>query len=546
MLIWLLILMLQVIAAFCFCRLKTGYHYDEYYSYYSSNATVGIGPWDQAWKTGNEIWQEFAVLEGEQFQFSRVVEMQTYDVHPPVYYLILHTICSFVPGVFSKWTGLAVNLLFFVGSWLLLSWLAWHVGGRRKAVVYASCLLYGFNPAVFGGIMFVRMYTMLGFWVLLLTCLHVKALEERKRGWKFYLPLAAVVMAGFLTHYYFAVYLFFLAAAMEFYLLLEKDSGKDLAGRLGNCFVYGFVTVGAMLASVVLYPACAGHIFKGYRGTEAMGAFFDLSNTMGRVTFFTGLLNDYAFGSMLPLLILVLLLLTLTYGALLRVKKGTDSAMKISWRQLAGRQHIRLILGAASLGYFAVVTKTALLNAEEANRYQLPVYGLLLMLSMILFVLLAEKVCALMSGQAKNKICGVLTVTMILLLTAGQIAGLGSGKVLFLYQEDQAAIETAKENHDTVVVYFFGNEQKWMTWDDSLELMQYDNLYFVSLSDEEALKTVDFSDARIADADRLLVYCMRHDNSQTALEVLLDHCTKLEQYELTRELLYCDLYELKP
>ena len=220
MLIWLLILMLQVIAAFCFCRLKTGYHYDEYYSYYSSNATWGVGPWDQVWKTGNEIWQEFAVLEGEEFHFSRVVEMQTYDVHPPVYYLILHTVCSLVPGVFSKWTGLAVNLLFFAGSWFLLSWLAWHVGGRRKSIVFATCLLYGFNPAVFSGIMFVRMYTLLGFWMLLITCLHVKALEERKRGWKFYLPLAAVVIAGFLTHYYFAVYLFFLAAAMEFYLLL--------------------------------------------------------------------------------------------------------------------------------------------------------------------------------------------------------------------------------------------------------------------------------------------------------------------------------------
>ena len=97
-----------------------------------------------------------------------------------------------------------------------------------------------------------------------------------------------------------------------------------------------------------------------------------------------------------------------------------------------------------------------------------------------------------------------------------------------------------------MVVYFFGNEQKWMTWDDSLELMQYDNLYFVSLSDEEALKNVDFSDARIAGADRLLVYCMRNENSQTALEVLMDSCEKLEQCELIRELLYCDLYELKP
>ena len=88
----LLLLMLQVIAAFCFCGQKTGYHYDEYYSYYSSNVSLGLGPWSQDWKTGEDIFNEFAVLTGERFNFSKVAEMQSYDVHPPVYYLLLHTL----------------------------------------------------------------------------------------------------------------------------------------------------------------------------------------------------------------------------------------------------------------------------------------------------------------------------------------------------------------------------------------------------------------------------------------------------------------------
>ncbi len=65
-----------------------------------------------------------------------------------------------------------------------------------------------------------------------MTWLHVKSLQERKRGFSFYLPLMAVVYLGFLTHYYFAVYLFFLAAAMELYLLLERAEQKKLGAEI--------------------------------------------------------------------------------------------------------------------------------------------------------------------------------------------------------------------------------------------------------------------------------------------------------------------------
>lgn len=218
-----ILLMLQVIAAFCFCMKKTGFHYDEYYSYYSSNVTWGLVPTDREWKDGSEIKNEFAVLPQERFQYPTVVRMQTYDVHPPFYYILLHTVCSLTPGVFSKWAGLALNLLFFVGSWFLLAGLAWQLAGKaengkpafRRAAVFFTCLLYGFNPAVFSGIMLMRMYMLLGFLMLLLTWLHVRALEERRRGRKFWLPVIITIYLGFLTHYYFAVYLFFLAAAME-------------------------------------------------------------------------------------------------------------------------------------------------------------------------------------------------------------------------------------------------------------------------------------------------------------------------------------------
>lgn len=573
-LFWLfgILLVLQVIAALCFCMKKTGFHYDEYYSYYSSNVTMGLVPTDREWKPGSEIYNEFAVLPGEQFDFGTVVRMQTYDVHPPFYYLLLHGVCSLTPGIFSKWSGLALNLFFFIGSWMLLALLAWRMAGAgreegeqeeaadrrfRQLAVLGIILLFGFNPAVYSGIMLVRMYMLLVFFVLAATWLHVKSLQERRRGWQFFVPLAAVVYLGFLTHYYFAVYLFFLAAAMEFYLLFEKAEHKTWGQKWKDCILYAAVVIGALVAAVLSYPACLGHIFRGYRGTEAMGAFFDPGNTWGRLNFFVGLLNEYAFGGLLFVLILVLAVLAITAWALQRLKRSalqSESGIRgqkpseiskpsadAAKEQAIGfweRYRILWIPAAASLGYFAVVTKTALLTAEEANRYQIPIYGMLLLLAVILFLMLVRKA----GGKkcfARKGICGAV-LAFLIFLTCGQTYGLLDGKVLFLYEEDAENIAFARQNADEPIIYFYNPALMWMIWDDSLELMQYDQIYFVNLADTSALEA-----EWLAQEDRVLVYAARTDTSAAALETAAAGMGRPVEMKKIRELLYCDLYEIK-
>lgn len=590
---WLLgiLLVLQVIAALCFCIKKTGFHYDEYYSYYSSNVTMGLVPTDREWKPGSEIYNEFAVLPGEQFDFGTVVRMQTYDVHPPFYYLLLHGVCSLTPGVFSKWSGLTLNLLFFAGCWFLLAALTWRLAGAgregaseesvsdrnmRWLAVFGVCLLFGFHPAVYSGIVLVRMYMLLELLVLAATWLHVKSLQERRRGWRFFVPLAVVVYLGFLTHYYFAVYLFFLAAAMEFYLLFEKAEQKRWGQKWKDCIVYAAVVIGSLLAAVLSYPACLGHIFRGYRGTEAMGAFFDLGNTWGRLRFFVGLLNEYAFGGLLFVLILVLVVLGMTAWALQRMgrkrfksaaerlgRKEPESAAEKPAAGFWERYRMLWIPAAASLGYFGVVTKTALLTAEEANRYQIPVYGMLILLAVLLFLMLVRKVCRgfcagkaaagenglgkAVSGKgrdlpetgfAKKGVCAA-ALAFLVFLACGQIYGLLDGKVLFLYEEDAGNIAFAKENADVPTVYFYNPALLWMIWDDSLELMQYDQIYFVSLADLSPLE-----DERLAGAERVLVYAARTDASEAALKAAAAGMEQPVKVEKIRELLYCDLYEM--
>ena len=521
---------------------KTGFHYDEYYSYYSSNVTAGLVPTDREWKTGESIRDEFRVLPGQRFRFSDVVRMQTYDVHPPVYYLLLHAVCSLTPGLFTKWSGLAINLLFFVGSWCLIALLAAKISGKNRAAVLGSCLLYGFCPAIISGVMLVRMYMLLGFWILLATWLHVKALETRARGRRFYVPLMVTVYLGFLTHYYFAVYLFFLAAAMECYLLFEREEQKGWGQKWRDCVVYGAAVIGALLLAVLSYPACLGHIFRGYRGTEAMGAFFALSNTLGRLRFFVGLLDEYAFGSCLPLFLLVLLLLLLTGAGLARRSGGKRMPMG----RFLDRYRLFLVPAAAAAGYFLVVTKTALLTAEEANRYQIPIYGLVLLLAVCLLGFCAGRIRRQIGAKWSTAKEGAdlalkaLAAFLILVTAAGEARGLAGGKVLFLYEEDAPNIAFAAENRAVPTIYWYNGNLAWMIWDDSLELMQYDEIYFADLADTSSIE-----DERIASADRVLVYAARSDSADAALETVERAMGGEVVTEKIRELLYCDLYEMR-
>ena len=56
-----LLLIIQLCAALFFCTQKQGFHYDEYYSYYSSNVTQGLHPTDMEWKDTEEICSEFKI-----------------------------------------------------------------------------------------------------------------------------------------------------------------------------------------------------------------------------------------------------------------------------------------------------------------------------------------------------------------------------------------------------------------------------------------------------------------------------------------------------
>lgn len=519
-------LFLQLTAVLYFCNLKQGFHYDEYYSYYSSNATNALFMPEEGWKDVDEIRSEFQVSSDESLNYGLVNEMQSLDVHPPLYYFLLHTVCGLSRDVFSKWQGIAINLVFFVLSW----WILVKITGiftENRLVMMAVCLLFGFSPAVYSGVTFIRMYTMLSFECLLFLYIHLKALKEDKFTWKnFYLPVAVVSFLGFYTHYYFAVFLFFLALSVFIYFLTRK-------GSRGKAFLYAVSTGIGLLAVVMVYPASLRHIFRGYRGTEAMDAFFSFSNIFERLNFFYDLTNEYAFGGTLSFLLIVAVLLLLTVGFL----------QKRHGRKRIGCHKEMTVTVVTVLGYFLVVAKTALLNAEEAIRYEMPIYGLLILIMILGIYNLLEACLQNEGGKAslkRKRIQNGILIAVLGIVLLGQLLALYHKKVCFLYEDDLENIEWAGVNKDAAVAYIYQPDKSWMIWDESLELMQYDNIYFLSNSVDSVKE-----DLKLKRAEEIYVYSMRGENSEKVLKMLQKENGKTDSCEKVRELLYCDLYLLR-
>lgn len=513
--------LLQMAAAFWFCAQKQGFHEDEFYTYYSTARTNGFYVEDGKWMERDEYRNEFVVLPGERFQYGLVKQVQSWDVHPPMYYWVFHTVASLVPGVFSKWIGLSVNLFFHGINLILLTYLSYLAAGKRQPIPLFVMFVYGCSPAAMSGVVFIRMYEMLTAFVLLSAILHVRVVvreEERGRGEGSLadagggtrlsvgtlLFMAAVTYVGFLTQYYYFIFLFFLAVSFCVWLL-RRDR------NIWNCLRYGLFQGLAFVLAYLTYPAFPGQMFKGQRGAQATENFFDLSNTLERISFFWDLMNRYVFGGLLGLLLLLL-----GVAAAVRLlsgrrrhggaaqKKNVQGGQFAGKAVLAGAPFDMLLFTAA--GYFLAVSKTALLLGDTSNRYQLPIYGIAVLLLFLGMDLLMRRL--LSDGGYEKRAVGAAAVFCVALVALGYVRA----DVVFLYPEakEETAFAGARAAAHVPAVYIYKPGEEWCIWAVADELMKHDKVYFVSAASEEPI-----TEPEIAAADAVVAYIPLYDDTES-------------------------------
>ncbi len=526
--------MLSVILSLIYGFQKAGFHEDEYYTYYSTNRSIGLFQPDREWQERQAVLDEFTVRRGEGFNYGLVKLVQSWDVHPPLYYFIFHTLCSFVPGVFTKWTGIATNLIAFTISFVFLCLLM----ERLRIPLWVELLalvFWGLNPQTISANIFVRMYAWLGAAIIVCGYLHVRLISEydtlsldlRELFLKGYLPISIVSYMGFLIQYFYIFFFFCIGVATTAVIVFSKKHVKEGALYVGSCAL-------SLALAVLTYPSALRHLFGGYRGSDASGSFLDMGNTWMRLSFFTGLLNDFVFGGGLVVIAALLFVGTLvkltrrpyryTGAGIVGTKNrkrsaGTGSGVTQNGKGATGTEAVIhsapvvAVLTAGTLGYFLLASKTALLVGAASNRYEMPIYALVILLIFMDAGYVLEGV-----GGSRMLIYAFAAVCLALLLK-GLIS---DQRVLFLYPEDTAKISYAAENSGEVAVVMFNPATPQNIWRLADELLEYPKVYYM---DEE--NTAPVTDPAVTEASKIILYAADDDFQDEAFDNLLGSCKNL-------------------
>lgn len=260
---------------------KVYLHMDESYSYGLMNDSV-LSITDRPDFYGahpdRQYYLSYLSIEGSEWEdWSPVWENQARDNHPPLYYLLLRGAASLAGGVYTKWSGLLLNLQIASCSGLLLYRLGRAISGSRAAGCLA-CLFETFSFLSLEMSLFIRMYELANLAVLLLYCVHLPWLlpQPAALGGVRLEPAVRAVQApkppAVLSHFACAG-AFFLAAMTHYYCLLFAlilwlwTTVRLLRqGKRRECLLYQLCPFVAALLFLCLFPAAWGHIFGGYRG----------------------------------------------------------------------------------------------------------------------------------------------------------------------------------------------------------------------------------------------------------------------------------------
>lgn len=300
-LLFTLILLLQTYLMVAKGYEKEFFHLDEVFTFILSNNKYGMdmpANYKNEWNPGSDYYNLLTTSADNTFNYKQVYKNQTNDVHPPLYYFIIHTITSFFPQQFSKWFGIIPNIFFFLCTQVFIFLLSERMlNSKYKALL--PCLLYGFSLGAVSTVEFIRMYSMMTAIMMMALYMNCKIIHNAININRYITFLFIINILGYLTHYHHIIYSFFMCSFMIIYLNHNnpvRDTYKYIATNLISFILF-----------ILIYPAARTHIFSGQRGTEA---FQNLTTTTfwDRLSLFYNIINGHMFCSLLTIIAFFFLL----------------------------------------------------------------------------------------------------------------------------------------------------------------------------------------------------------------------------------------------
>lgn len=267
--------------------------------YYSKNSKeFGDLVWEimsqdkPIWKTPEDAKNYLSVTSDEIFSLGSVYYNQARDVHPPLFYFLVHIVSILFLNNFSKYIIFLINLGFFIGTCILLRKILKLYNKEKLSI--PTIILYGASIGAISTVVFQRMYAMLAFFCVYYLYINLKIIKnEFIIDKKLKRELIIVTILGFLTQYYFCIYAVFVFICM--FVKMIKNKNKE------NYIKYLTGHIKAAIIGVAIFPPAIYHIFFSYRGVGNSNNVNILEKT---IFYLKEVLNSYSLNNLIGYLII--------------------------------------------------------------------------------------------------------------------------------------------------------------------------------------------------------------------------------------------------
>lgn len=368
------------------------------------------------WKSNKDAHDYLTIGKGDVFNYRSVYINQAFDVHPPLFYFCMHLVSSIFYGKFTKYIGFTLNMIFFLGTLYFLDKICKRLG--KSKISAPTILLYGLSIGAISTVSFHRMYMMLTFfsiWYFYLTVDLIKNDYTIKKKW----PWILCILGGFLTQYYFCIYIVLVFILNAIYLLFKKEYQK--VGK------YLLVHVIPAVIGIIFYPVSIYQIFFSYRG---LGSENNGRSLLTNLKYYNNALLKMF--SLEKIFTLVVCFLFMGMGYFFGKNKTLRN------KKLLLNLFIPMIL------FIVVVAKIApFLGENYTSRYIMLLFPLFALLLVYLFNIFYD-----------NK---YFTTISILIILGISLVGIKTSNPIYLYTDYAKSIELAKDNKTTPFIYVYDN-----------------------------------------------------------------------------------------
>lgn len=519
--VFVLIILAQILTIFNFANKKTGMFMDEISTYGLSN--YNFCPFIQEDPEYRDHWHDseyyskyVEVQENHRFDYKSVFYNQSKDVHPPLYYMLIHTISSIKPNTFTKWYGIGLNMIFFVMNAIVLYLISKEIL-KNKWKALLPVILWGFSVGSISSAIFIRMYEMLTFFILLIAYEHCKFIKKERISNKAFVALYIISILGALTQYYFLIYLFFIASLFFILLLYNK--------RYQELLKYIISEILAGVSFLYIFPAAYRHIFKGYRGEEAQHNFLALENLKEQITGYYRIINEQIFGKLLSLfIVLFILILILKFFVKITLKYDRENSKLGITTELLSRNKFVIELSNKNIQFISITIPVlcylfviSKISPGQTGRYIYCVYPLLSLIFISLYDL-----CV------KNKKIYMPIIVVILFISI--IFGLKNCSIEYLYEDGKNALNIAESNSEIGCIYIYENAE-YETYSNYKELMTYKNSYITTMDHVNEINDIM---SNIKSKNNMILYLPDNSNLENNLNTVISNTMYSKSEELCR------------